>query len=158
MKEPNNLNPGTPSNFKFEIRKLPNVTYFLQDADLPTITLGSVPLPNPHLNFNVPGDDLNFAPLALDFIVDEDFNNYKELYNWMLSIQNPNKYASKLDEWYSDGVLTILTNNKNYNMSVTFFDLYPITIGDVGFNVSSEGEPITCNVDFDYSHFEFNKF
>lgn len=158
MQEPDNLNYGVPSNFKFEVSKIPNVSFFLQNASLPTVTLGSVPQPNPHLQFSVPGDALNFAPLSLDFIVDEDFNNYKELLDWMTAIQNPEKFNSKLDEWYSDGVLNILTNNKNYNMSITFYDLYPTNIGDVGFSISSEGEPLACNVDFEYSHFKFNKY
>ena len=113
-------------------------------------------MPNPMVNMNIAGDQINFSSLSCVFIIDEHFKNYSEILNWMTQIRDPEFIKGDLKEFYSDATLHVLTNNKNYDFSITFYDCYPTNIGDVSFGVTSEGEPLSVDVEFEYSHFKFD--
>ena len=79
--QPTNPQFLSPVGFNFNIRKLPNTNYFVQAANLPGVQLGETPLATPFHQIPTPGDRVTYGELAITFKVDENMENYIELYN-----------------------------------------------------------------------------
>ena len=86
---PNNLNPLSPNGFSFSVTKLPDVAFFCQRVQIPSVTLASVDQFNPFVNRPIPGEIMTFSELSLSFLVDEDMANYKAIFNWMVALGFP---------------------------------------------------------------------
>ena len=89
FRQPDNLNYLSPLGFRFTVHDLPNTTWFITAANLPGITLGEAPLPGPTIDSFMAGDTLVFDPLTITFIVDEDLQNWQEIYNWLAGLGFP---------------------------------------------------------------------
>ena len=89
---PSNLNPLSPNGFQFSITKLPDITFHCQQVNLPGINLGEPAFSTPFSTQPVPGDTLQYEPLNLQFMVDENMANYKILYNWIVALGFPESY------------------------------------------------------------------
>ena len=162
-KLPSNYNILSPVAFKFEIAKLPSLTFWCQTANIPDLSLGSITVPNPLRDYPLHGNQLELGTFDMDFVVDEDLINYLEIYEWMRSLgssdttddykslssdPNPNRGI------VSDGILMLLTNTMNTNKEVHFIDMFPTSLGTINFTSSSDAiEAITCDVSFTYSDF-----
>ena len=83
---PSNFNILSPVAFDFSIHMLPNVTYFIQTANLPDLSLGSITIPTPVRDYPIAGDQLELGTLDVGFLVDEDLANYLEIWNWMRAL------------------------------------------------------------------------
>lgn len=123
-------------NFIFTIELLPQVSFYLQDVSIPTVSMGETIIPNQVLDYSVPGDKLIYDKLLIAFLVDEDIDNYAELYKWLIDMRNPETNIRKT--LYSDATLTILTNNKNPLREIKFFDCFPITVDALTFNYNAD--------------------
>ena len=89
---PAQLNPLSPNGFQFAVQKLPDITFFCQQANLPGIMLGEPVFATPFSTQPIPGDTLSYEPLELQFLVDENMQNYKVLYNWIVALGFPESY------------------------------------------------------------------
>ena len=78
-----------PNSFKFLIAKMPNVTYTCQSANLPALNLGAAMQQTPFVDIPHPGDKVFFGEFIIQFLINEDMSNYKELYDWIASIGVP---------------------------------------------------------------------
>jgi len=148
------------NNFIFTFKKIPGVQYSLQRINLPSVSVGAIPIPSPVLDYPIPGDKITYGQVTFDFIVDEDLTNYIELWNWMHSFANPrrseqNPVIVNDRDKMSDGTLTILSNNKNPLKSVDYIDCFPQTIGDLQFDTTSESDIMICSVVLEYSYLKF---
>ena len=168
--QPENFNYFNPIGFKFEVDKLPNVNFFCQSATLPGITLGEATQPNPFRDIPTPGDKILFEELTIRFIVDEELQNWLEMKEWLFGLGYPNSQEeySKLSREnaeikptgnrYSDGVLMILTSNKNAQMKVTFEDLWPVTLSGIQLDSSvAEVDYITADATFAYTIYKVER-
>jgi len=162
--QPENFNYFNPIGFKFEVDKLPNVNFFCQSATLPGLTLGEATQPNPFRDIPTPGDKILFEELTIRFVVDEELENWLEMKDWIFGLGYPNsqeEYAKLSREnssikprgnKYSDGVLMILTSNKNAQIKVTFQDLWPVTLSGIQMDSSvAEVDYITADATFAYT-------
>ena len=81
----------------------------------------------------------------------ENFNQYAKLKN------SSNSYGS-LETQYSDGTLTILTNEMVPNYEVNFLNMYPTTISDINFTATdTDVNYITVTVTFKYQIYHVKK-
>ena len=72
--QPENVNYLGEVNFKLEIQKLPNVTYFTQAVSLPGVTLTPLEMERPlRTPVSVGHSTLQYEELTISFIVDEIF-------------------------------------------------------------------------------------
>jgi len=149
---PAGLNPLSPNGFNFSISKVPNVTFFCQEAALPGITLGDPTFSTPFSTQPLPGDTLSYDPLTIQFLIDEQMLNYNTIYNWIVALGFPESYGQyttllgddtvqygELAKNYSDATLQILDSNNNAIRSVTFFDVFPTTLETLTFASTNEG-------------------
>jgi len=154
---PSELDYLKPNGFRFQVHNIPNVSYFCQSANIPDITLGEVQTPTPLVDYFTPGEKVNFGVLNIRFLIQEDMTNYKELYNWLIGLGNPEKteqYTNFIQSQnyrfplaneraveqlapYSDASLFVLDSNNNPQLRIVFEDSFPIALGGLDFDISS---------------------
>lgn len=167
--QPTNVNFLAPTNFRFFIKKSPNVNFFIQKATIPSVTLGSISQPTPLISIPQPSDQLQYSPLSITFIVDEDLRNYLEIYDWLLGLGFPEtstQYANLQSKSrisgegiISDISVNVLNSAKNPNFEFIFMDAFPIQLGSLNFSVTETGiEYLTVDATFDYRSFTINRF
>lgn len=145
-------NLNLQNNFVFTFETISGVAYSTQSVQLPSITLGEAIVPNKAVDYSVPGDKLTFDKLNIRFLVDEDLDNYMQLYNWLMRMRNP-ETCERADE-YSDCQLTVLNNNKNILKKFTFVDCFPILLDVLEFDYAAEAEPQSVSATISYTYFK----
>lgn len=160
-----NLNIASRANFRIEIPGLPLFSAFSQSFDLPSITLGVATQPTPLVDVKHPGDKLVFDEFGVDFMLDEQMKNYKELFTWINQLgypRNTAQYKQLLDQdnpykRKQDIYITSLTNKFNAFNTIIFTGCFPINIGGVEFNHAiTDPEHPVCSVLFAYDYFFFS--
>lgn len=168
---PSNINPLSPNGFNFSIIKLPEVSFFCQEVNLPDITLPSVDINTP-LSINpIAGDIISYGDLTVQFLIDENMANYKAIFNWLKGLGFPNEHKeysdfiqtqthpigwSRLSREFSDGVLSILGSNNQSIQSVNFVDLVPINLSSLTFQSTNQDvQYLVGTASFKYDHYEF---
>lgn len=136
MIKPNYL---SPIEYRFAIKRLPHVSFFVQGANLPGLSTGTTTLPTPFRDLPLHGDKLDFDDLSIDVAMDENMQSFIEVRNWIVGLTKPQsfyQYANLLegDGLYSDATLIILNSSKNPNIEVTFKDIFPTNLGSVQFD------------------------
>ena len=91
--QPDSINFLSPVGFKFNIEFLPLTNWFLTSVNLPGIALAEIVQPTQLMQAQVPGNDLVFDPLTISFLVDENMNNWRELYDWLIGLGFPSEYS-----------------------------------------------------------------
>lgn len=173
---PTNRNTLSPINFRMVLQKAPGVTFFLQGFSLPGLTFeGDINMPTPFVKIPLPGDHLNYSPLTISYMVDEDLNNYFEILNWMIDIggpretitpPNPNTIyglnnsinTDPLATTRSDIKIIVLSSSKNPNIEITFFDAFPVALGELAFNTTATSvNYLETSVTFEYIKYSIVK-
>lgn len=167
---PENINPLSPNGFLFSIQKLPKLNFFAQEVNLPGITLGDPILANPFALQPLPGETLTYDTLNVRFLVDEDMENYTQLYNWMIALGFPENYeqyttyknaddrgiVSELAKNYSDATLQILSGNNVAVKTINFIDLFPISITSLLFqSTNTDVQYLVGDVTFRFGYYKF---
>jgi len=93
LRQPAKLDYASPIQFRFKCTKLPEVEFTCQTANIPGVTLGEGVMPTPLKDIPIPGDKLSFGSLDINFLVDENLNNYKEIHDWLLGIGFPQNHT-----------------------------------------------------------------
>ena len=100
MADPSSQQPtvydyATSTQWRLVFNRLPKTTWFCTAANIPGITLGEAMFPTPFGTTSLTGDQLTFETLNFTFIVDEELQNYRELWDWMVGIGAPVSH----DQW-----------------------------------------------------------
>lgn len=159
-----NKNFLSPLGYKFVITRLPNVDYFCQSISFPDVRLNTASVPNPFQRIPVAGTELTYGNIAVNFKIDEDLANYKEIYNWMLALGFPESYEqyrvlaekSSVDSQRirSDASLVILSSSKNPKHEVKFFDIFPVGLTGMKFDSTmSDVAYLEATAEFAYRFF-----
>lgn len=163
---PENKNFLSPLGFKLSLLRAPNLTFNVQRINLPGISLSSLEVPNPFSLIPV-GGKVRYEELSVSFLVDEDLNNYLEIYNWMVGVGFPREFPQHkaLSDQpknsgrglVSDMNLIILTSSKTPNISVDFIDAFPTAISDLNFSTTDTSvNYIEATVSFRYQRHEIS--
>jgi hypothetical protein len=160
-----------PTQFKFVLTRTPKVSFFSNTANIPSMTLQIAKQPTYLKDISQPGNKIDFQDFNLRFLVDEDFTNYMEIYNWIKGLGYPETLEQiyKLQEQddristrlnsamniYSDGTLFVLGSNQRSNFQVRFYDLFPYDLTTLIFDATiTDANPFTAEVKFKYTYFE----
>lgn len=168
---PQNISALNPNGFLFSIQKYPELTYFIQEAPLPGLSLGIAMHATSVHDIKTPGDTMEFDDIQLSFIVDENLDNYKSIYDWITGLGFPtgNKQfrdfvnsdrnnqgypASTAQKTVSDCSLTIL-NSDNIAMSrFDFVDAFPTSLSGLTFqSTNNDLQYIVATVTLAYSYY-----
>jgi len=88
-RQPTKFDYASPTQFKFQLQKLPRVEYFTTACNIPGISLSTALQPTPLKDIPLPGDTVEFNDLEITFLVDENLENYREIHGWMYGIGFP---------------------------------------------------------------------
>ena len=168
-KQIQNRNYLAPTGFKFTVSRAPKISYFGNQVNLPSLTLGIANQPTYLKNIPRPGTEVDFEDLVINFLVDEDLENYLEIQNWIRGIGYPesldqiydfqkddsnsmkDKYAEEIN-LFSDGTLTILNNVNLPKFKVNFEGMFPYALSTLNFDATkSDLEYFTAQVSFKYN-------
>lgn len=174
--QPNNLNFLGQNNFRFAIKRLPNVNYFCQSVTVPAIAVGAIESPTPFAAVPRPGDRITYDPLNIRFKVDEDLTNYFEIQSWMEGLGHPDELKQTRDlsedirrtqigarpigyytTFISDATLNIMTSNKNFNKTIFFYDCFPISLTELSFeSTNTDVEYLEATATFRYRKYQLD--
>jgi hypothetical protein len=166
---PTNINPLSPNGFNFSIQKMPEVSFFCQEVNLPGLTLPAIELLNPMGYTPFAGDAISWDDLTIQFLVDENMANYKSLYDWIVGLGFPtdhgqfqdyadsqNNYSGRLMKEYSDGTLQILGSNNQPVQTIRYVDIVITSLGAMTFqSTNTDVNYLIGNATFKYTSFEF---
>jgi hypothetical protein len=160
--------------FQMVFDRLPNVTYFCQNANLPGISLTEVQRFTPFIDVFHPGEKAIYDTFNVQFLVNEDMSSWLEIHNWIRGATFPTDFKEYRDlarttksgyeqslasnrrpVVYTDGTLTIYSNKNNPRLRVKFHDMFPTYLGSIAFNVADNAEStITCDVSFRFTWYD----
>ena len=92
-RQPTKLDYASPTQFKFNIIKLPKVEYFCTAINIPGISINYVEQQSPLKDIPHPGEKLKYADLQMTFIVDENLENFQEIHGWLYGLGFPDGYS-----------------------------------------------------------------
>tara|TARA_R110000765_G_scaffold409123_1_gene507215 strand:+ start:851 stop:1378 length:528 start_codon:yes stop_codon:yes gene_type:complete len=163
-------NPNLLSNvsFNMDMGRFPGMNFYIQSVTLPGVTLSEIMIPTgpARIPYKEISGSAVFEPLSVTFLVDEDMNNYFEIWNWVQIVAGieADQYSKMLKEdpmkvsAKTDITLHILTSHRNVNIEMKFFDAFPSGVEAMTFDFRSPSvdyQPMT--ISFSYSHFTFKK-
>jgi hypothetical protein len=104
----------------------------------------------------------------MSFLVDENFENYMAVHNWLTGLgfpKTPQQFedlttdnegiTDKYQEQFSDGSLIVLSSNLRPNFKITFRDLFPVSLSGLDFDSKLQQEEFfTAQAVFKYSIYE----
>jgi hypothetical protein len=167
LNQPDNINFLSPFGFRFVIKRMPNVVFFCTDVNIPSVSISGINIPTPHKNFPIYGNKLEYGNLRVTFRVDENFQNYLEIYNWLQNMTHPesfnqfNQLSGPMnntgDSALSDATVTILNSSMAPNAEFQFEDIFPMSISELNFT-ATDGDVnyISASVDFGFKLFKVN--
>ena len=161
-----NRNFLAPTGFKFSLKRSPAAAFFCNQANIPSLDLGTAVQPTYLKDIDIPGDKIQFGDLTIRFLVDEDLMNYMEIQNWIRGLGYPeslqefkrldNEAVASVktegDNIYSDGTLQILSSNLVARFNVNFKDLFPVSLSTITFDATdTDIDYFTAEATFKYT-------
>ena len=93
-RQPTAQDYASPTQFRFNIIKLPKVEYFCTAVNVPGISLGgTMSQATRFKDLPIPGDKLTYEPLTMTFLVDENLENFQEIHGWLVGLGFPRDHA-----------------------------------------------------------------
>lgn len=179
MNIPTLLNTNTPqigikpTTFTFVINRFPTTSFLVQDVSIPSVSFGVATFNTPLQDINFPGEKLRYNDLEIEFVLDQNLQNYIEIHSWMRSLSmtgsrepyanlidrrskaTNHRSGSRLPEESTNAVLTALNANGKTSFQFLFNDIFPIGISALDF--STQGDDMgfmKCRVTFSYNSFD----
>ena len=156
----NNRNFLSGIGFKFNLAKYPKVDFFCNTAKIPEITLATATQPSYLKDLDIPGEKLTYGDLTIQFLVDENMENYRTVYDWLVGLGYPDNFDQRANliassHIYSDASLLITTNQYKPNIDISFIDIYPTSLSSVEFNIEQgDVEYLNADVTFSYRRYK----
>ena len=162
-RSPENTNLLQPTKFLLTFERIRTTQYFCQSVNLPGVSLGEVNRATPFLDMYSPGTKLSYEPLDVEFLVDEELQSWKNIYDWFLSIADPDGFEKRDGskelqtlKHFSDATLTVLSGLNNPVLRVQFTNLFPLSINSLKFDTTQSAETIiTATATFRYQSYKY---
>ena len=130
-RQPTKLDYAAATQFKFNITKLPKVEFFCTSVNIPGVTLGETSQDTPLKTIPIPGDELTYGSLNVDFMIDENLENYREIHGWLTGLGFPKSHA-QFETFINAGSDRFPTSNATANSREAG------KVDDVGFDVGAQ--------------------
>jgi len=116
----------------------------------------------------VPGDKISYGDLSIQFLVDENMENYRIVHDWITGLGFPETTqqfkdlttdkldgSKELQQQFADGTLLILNSNFNEIAKVKFLDMFPVSISSLDFDATStDVNYFTAQATFKYTVYQ----
>ena len=92
---------------------------------------------------------------SFQFMVDEQFNNWKLLFQWIKYINNSKtRYARKEELYKIDASMRVLDNFKAEIMRLHFISVWPVSLGEVSLSYRDAEINLDCSATLIYDRIE----
>lgn len=154
----------TPLEFLVTVKRLPNVEFYTQRASIPGISASPVAVPTPFNRMYETPDELTYNNFDFSFIIDEEMNNYLEVFNWMTNLTFPKDFSQfknlkeSRDGLISDISILVLNSSKNSSIKIDFKNCFPVSLSEVVLD-TTQSDLIypEATVSFQYDYYEIQK-
>ena len=163
----NNRNFLSGIGFKFNLGKYPKVDFFCNTARIPEISLGTATQSSYLKDIEIPGEKISYGDLTIQFLVDENMENYRIVHDWITGLGFPETAqqfkdattdvagAREMNEQFADGTLRILNSNFNEIAKVKFLDMFPVSLSSLDFDATStDVNYFTAQATFKYTVYQ----
>ena len=106
--QPTTYDYASPNQWRINFDRLPLTTWFCTNANIPGITLGEAQFPTPMSDIPISGDKLTFDTLNIQFLVDEELKNYREMWEWLVGLGFPKQHSQFSDVLSESKLNTVL--------------------------------------------------
>lgn len=159
------------STFQMTFSRLPYVQFFVQDVNIPGIRVTPDKQVTPFVDAPLPGNKAVYESLIMTFAVDEALWSYTSVQDWLkgigipesfqeyknLSMQKRLQMASKQPQ-YSDGILTVFTNKNNPILTISFTQLFPVSLSGIQLSTKVDASTIiTATAEFRFTMMQINR-
>jgi len=159
------------SKFQVAFSRLPYVQFFVQAVNLPGITANPVVQETPFIDAPIPADKMRYDNFTMTFLLDEPLWSWTSVQDWLKGLTFPDSFqeyknltiqqrlltANKMPQ-YSDAQLTILTNKNNPILSVTFQDMFPVSLSSIDFSVTDAATTVkTATASFAFTNYQVSR-
>ena len=160
-RQPSNTNLLLSTGFRFILSRTPNITYFCQSVNLPDISFGEILQPTRFIPTKHPGTSFNYGDLEIQFIIDENMENWREIHDWMRSLKNVEDYTEVEENPtnnFSDASIMILNSAMKPNLEVTFDRIFPKSLGGIQFSSdAADSSQIVASATFAFTSYDIRK-
>ena len=175
---------ATGTQWRLAFNRLPKTTWFCTAANIPGITLGEAQYATPMSDVILSGDKLTFETLNITFIVDEELQNYRELWDWIVGMGSPinhsqwettlakgdgavrtfgtsdadprTKSTYEESNLYSDATLIVYSSKNQPKVNVQFKNMFPTSLSSLEYSQeSTDVEYFKATATFRYLYYEF---
>jgi hypothetical protein len=144
--------------FQFALKRVPNMVYFCQSANLPGLGFGTAEQPSILGHpVKVPTGSIRFEDLELTFRVDENLANWREIHSWIKTIGNYESDETTLPYNEKTSAASLLITNSSYRpkISINFRHVFPIYLSGLNFNTTAtDSIEMTATVKFAFTGYE----
>ena len=182
--QPTVFDYATGTQWRLTFNRIPKTTWFCTAANVPGITLGEASYPTPMKDIMITGDKLTFETLNITFLVDEELQNYRELWDWLVGIGAP----KQLSQWrtildsgdgavrtfgtpdtdsrtkttyeesnlYSDSTLIVYNSKNTPKVNVHFKNMFPTSLSSLEYSQElTDVDYFKATASFRYLYYEF---
>ena len=182
--QPTVFDYATGTQWRLTFNRLPKTTWFCVTANVPGITLGEASYPTPMTDTYLTGDKLTFETLNITFLVDEELQNYRELWDWLVGIGAPKQHSqwssvltkgdgavrtfgtpdtdtrtkttSEESNLYSDATLIVYNSKNVAKVNVHFKNMFPTSLSALEYSQElTDVEYFKATASFRYFYYEF---
>lgn len=163
-----NLNEAYDDQFRLVFKDLREMTFHCQVSNLPGVSQVPIRVDNNVNYMSLNATKLFYEDLAIKFKVDEDLNNYQEVYAWLVGITSPQRfeqftnYQALKNTFGKSGFTTTvdasliqLTQMYNANIEIVFVDVQPVSLSGLNFQLNSKGNFISADAVFRFDYYYF---
>lgn len=150
-----NRNPSLNTSFLLEIPKFKEVSYFVTNCEVPGLTMSGIETPFKNNQGVLPSNRIDYDPLTVNFIIDEEWANWWSIVQWMQRIR---KNDVPIVDDMSDMTLHLVNSNKNLNRVIVFNLAFPTMIASVPLESNTvDAIPVLCSCTFRYQSYEMKE-
>ena len=182
--QPTVFDYATGTQWRLTFNRIPKTTWFCTAANVPGITLGEASYPTPMADMFITGDKLTFDTLNITFMVDEELQNYRELWDWLVGIGAPKQHSQwsttltkgdgavrtfgtpdtdtrtkttyEESNLYSDSTLIVYNSKNTPKVNVHFKNMFPTTLSALEYSQElTDVEYFKATASFRYLYYEF---
>lgn len=143
--QPNSMNYASTNKYQLVFDRLPTACYNCQKVRFPDFSLGKIDVTSRTKTIPLPSTEVMFSDMNFDFILDENFQNWYEIANWMMALgfsDDFSEFQNYKDAMelhgenvdFSTATLVVYDNNNNPTHRFNFEDCFPS--GMSGFDMS----------------------
>ncbi|AGS81051.1 tail completion and sheath stabilizer [Caulobacter phage Cr30] len=154
----------SPLGFQFQCDLLPTVSDFVQQVNVPGMSIGWTNTPTPFVTLSQTSDHVDFDGISVRFKIDKELRNYEEAFRWIEAATFPDSYdqrkafQEKNKTLKGNGSLAFL--NAQFSKTCTFFfeDLVPVGLSGFQMNTDAAGvQYLDCLLTMKFTKFRFER-